>query len=117
MAVDNNTDHRYDGLMFYDYHPGFPGSVPGYSQIYLEFADFTQTVFSDLSLPSTINLGSFGSQNCEIATIADGAYSGVLFNIAALTEIPEPTSVTLFGSCTLITAASLCRKRRRTVSQ
>ncbi len=85
-------------------------SPTGQKAIRIKLQDSTETVFSDTSLPLSLNLSSFDNAGGSIFS-ADGSsnFYSIGFSIDTLTLVPEPATMTLLA----LGGLALLGRRRR----
>jgi hypothetical protein len=110
----------------FDQSAGAPVSGLLLQEAFFTLFDFTQTVFSDTSLPSSLNLGDFqtkvaGMQFCtNLACGVDANPNQVQATIRSLTVVgtaPEPTTWTLalLGLCAVAATRFKCPHQRHSL--
>ncbi len=102
ILVYNDLSDTGDQFDSRNYSGSYTGDlVAGYqvSQIFVRFTDSTGTVFSDRSLPETLNSADFDFRGGSRIDL-DGNGGSVQFNVTGFTAtiIPVPAAVWLFSS-------------------
>ena len=102
-----NQTPPFDGFTFDEHGASVSGGLATPDLLSVQLYDPTGAVFSDTTVPSTLNLNDFSTALVVAASDKDASYQ-ISANLTSLslhqdprTEVPEPATMTLLGTALL----------------